>query len=360
MKQAIFSISSGLGIDRLFAYFNRRRPVVLAFHGVTSEVPGHVCNHEGMHLHRPIFEQLMEFIASRYHAVPLSQVVGWLEGGGVLPDRAVVITFDDGYRNVLTEAGPVLKRLGIPATLFVATDFVFRHEMLWTDRLSSALFLTRESRLKIDAPNGALDLPLRTDAEKVAADRRLLAVCKSLPDSSRVPLLDRIVDALGVDEARLAAAWPNHAPISPHELRQLPEIGIEVGSHTCSHAIVTRMSGEQVARELAESKRLIEESTGRSCDHFSYPNGGPADFDTGTRRSVVDAGYRSAVTTIKTAVEASQDPFEIPRCTLTHNRVTVPEFAAHVSGLAGFARVLAGRGKREGVSGNQRRSADAE
>jgi peptidoglycan/xylan/chitin deacetylase (PgdA/CDA1 family) len=343
LKQAVFSISGAFGVNRLFAFVNRHRPVVLAFHGVTAEIPGHLCNHGGLHLYLPIFERLMTFIASRYHAVPLARVVDWLEGRTTLPERAVVVTFDDGYRNVLTNAAPVLKRLGIPATLFVAADFVRHGEMLWTDRLLSALYLTREPRLMMEHATISMDVSLASDADKVAANRSLLAACKKLPDHERIALLDFIIEKLEVDEARLSAAWPDHAPASPEELRRLPELGVEVGSHTCSHAIVSRMTPEQMANELFESKQFIEDSVGRPCDHFSYPNGGPTDFDATTRRHVIDAGYRSAVTTIKRAVSRGQDCFAIPRCVLTHNRITLPEFAAELSGFPGFLRDVKGR-----------------
>jgi peptidoglycan/xylan/chitin deacetylase (PgdA/CDA1 family) len=343
LKQAIFSISGVLGVDRLFAFLNRNRPVVLVFHGVTAEAPGHLCNHEGMHLHLPIFERLMAFVAARYHAVPLASVVDWLEGKGTLPERAVVVTFDDGYRNVLTQAAPVLKHFGIPATLFVATDFVFRGEIMWTDRLVSALTLTREKEISIDVQGDTITLPLRSHADKTAADRQLLAACKALPDAGRAAFVHRVLEKLGVDQSLLSTAWPDHAPLSPDELKQLPEFGIEVGSHTCSHAIATRMSDEQMARELSESKRMIESAVGRACDGFSYPNGSPTDYSAATRARVIEAGYRCAVTTIKTSVAPYQDPFEIPRCTLTHNRITLPEFAAEVSGFPRFLRGVKGR-----------------
>lgn len=343
MKQAIFAISGTLGVHRLFSFLNRDRPTVLAFHGVTAEAPGHLCNHDGLHLYTPIFERLMTFIAARYQTVPLARVVDWLEGRGTVPSRAVVVTFDDGYRNVLTQAAPILKALGIPATFFVATDFVHGGKMLWTDRLLSALFLTRVSRLPIEWSGGALDLPLQSDADKMAADRSLLAVCKSLPDDERLALLARIIERLEVDESRLASAWADHAPVSPDELKHLPDYGIEVGSHTCSHAIVKRMTTEQMRHELRESKRLVETSVGRPCEQFSYPNGSAADFDARTRQQVIDAGYRCAVTTIKTVVTPGRDPFEIPRCVLTHNRITLPEFAAEVSGFPRFVRGVKGR-----------------
>jgi peptidoglycan/xylan/chitin deacetylase (PgdA/CDA1 family) len=358
LKQSIFAISEAFGVHRVFSFLNRDRPTVLAFHGVTAEPPGHLCNYDGLHLHRPIFERLMTFIAARYQTVPLSRVVDWLEGREALPQRAVVVTFDDGYRNVFTQAAPVLKSLGIPATLFVATDFVQGGAMLWNDRLLAALFLTREPRLSIEWSGGTLDIPLGGDADKMAADRAVLAVCKSLPDDERLALLDRVIQRLDVDDTRLAGAWADYAPATPDELKRLPDFGVEVGSHTCTHAIVTRMTDEQMTRELHASKRLIESATGRPCEHFSYPNGGPADFDARTRRHVIDAGYRCAVTTIKTAVTPGQDPFEIPRCVLTHNRITVPEFAAEVSGFPRFVRGVKARvtGRAAPVPGGSWRS----
>jgi peptidoglycan/xylan/chitin deacetylase (PgdA/CDA1 family) len=208
--------------------------------------------------------------------------------------------------------------------------------------------------LTIGAFSGeAVDLPLRSDDDKIAAERRLLAMCKLLPDAERVAFLDRVVEALAVDEARLTTAWAGHTPIAPEELKRLPELGIDVGSHTCSHAIVSRMDAAQAARELADSKRLIEDATQGACDLFSYPNGSAADFDAKTRRAVIDAGYRCAATTIKTAVSPTQDPFEIPRCTVTHNRLTLPEFAAEVSGLQRFLRTAKSRvaGGPSGPSG---------
>jgi peptidoglycan/xylan/chitin deacetylase (PgdA/CDA1 family) len=338
VKQAIFSISSVLGVDRLFSYLNRNRPVVLVFHGVTAEAPRHFCNHEGLHLHRPIFERLMTFIAQRYHPVSLAHIVDWLQGRASLPERAVAVTFDDGYRNVLTEAAPVLASLGIPGTLFVATDFVFRREQLWTDRLTSALYLTREPHLTLAVDGGAIDLPLRDETEKIAAEHRLRSLCKSVPDAERLSLLRKILAALAVDESSLCQAWPDHAAIAPEELPALFDYGVDVGSHTCTHAIVTRMRESQMEFELAESRRLIKSATRRPCTLFSYPNGSPADFNAQTRRAVMHAGYRAAVTTIKTAIAPIHDRFAIPRCTLTHNHISLSEFAAQVSGFPRFLR----------------------
>ena len=340
LRKVIFSISGALGIHRLFASLYRHQPVVLTFHGVTAENPGHICNHEGLHLHLPIFTRLMEHVARHYRPVPLLRVVDWLDGNGAVPDRAVVVTFDDGFRNVLTHAAPVLHRLGIPATLFVATDFVYGGEMLWPDRLMGALALTRERSIEVEWNHQAHTLDVSSDERKIEANTQLLAVLKALPQVERLALLARVIERLGVQTSLLASAWDGFHPLEPGELRGLTALGVSVGSHTCSHPIVSRLAPADARRELAESKRLIEESTGTPCLEFAYPNGGPRDFNQETRRHVMAAGYRCAVTTIKRRVSRSDQCFEIPRCTLTHNQVSAAEFAAEVSGFPGALRSL--------------------
>ena len=340
MRKVIFSISGALGIHRLFASLHRHQPVVLTFHGVTADLPGHICNHEGLHLHLPIFTRLMEHIARYYRPVPLLRVVDWLDGTGAAPDRAVVVTFDDGFRNVLTHAAPVLHRLGIPATLFVATDFVYRGEMLWPDRLMGALALTRERGIEVAWNHRTHTLDVSSDERKIEANAQLLAVLKALPQAERLVLLKQVIDRLGVETSRLASAWDGFRPLDPEELRRLPELGVSVGSHTCSHPIMSRLAPADARRELEESKRLIEGSTGAPCLEFAYPNGGPDDFNQETHRQVLAAGYRCAVTTIKRRVSRADQRFEIPRCTLTHNQISAAEFAAEVSGFPGALRSL--------------------
>lgn len=341
--RTLYSVADATGVNRLFAHINRARPLVLAFHGVTAEVPGHLCNYEGKHLHLPIFERIMERVARHYQVVPLARVVDWMEGNGELPEHAVALTFDDGYRNVFTQAVPVLQRFGMPATLFVVTDFVFHGRMLWPDRLTSAIAASDVSRVRVSLEGAAVDMPLASEHDKRLADARLTALCKSLPEEAKLAFLERVFDALRVTGKQITEAWADHAPIPLDEMKRLPACGIEVGSHTCSHGIVTRFAPDAMAQEMNESKRLIEQAMGRPCSEFSYPNGGPGDFSEQSRERVAAAGYRCAVTTIKRRVAPGDDRFAIPRAILTHNQVTTAEFSAHVAGLPAFLRAVRAR-----------------
>jgi len=340
LKRSIYSISGALGVNRLFTLLNRHRPGVLVFHGVTRDERSDFCNYQGKHLHLSIFAGLMEYVAEHFNAVPLARIVDWLETGRGLPDRALAVTFDDGYRNVLTDAAPVLKRLGIPATLFVVTDFVFERRMLWPDRLVSALSLTRLTGLRLSIGGETMDLPLTDRHEKIAADRLIRRHCKQLPDDERIRFIEDAIEQLGVEERQLVNAWDGHRAVEPDELRDLAGFGVEVGSHTRSHAIVAQLDSEKMRVELDGSKREIEAATGRACVEFSYPNGAVGDFDERTRAALVEAGYRCGVTTVKQRLVGGQDAYTIPRMMLTDNDVTLGEFAAEVSGFTSTLRRL--------------------
>ena len=338
MNKSFYTLSSFFGLDRLFAFLYRHQPVVLAFHGVTAEAPGSILNYEGSHLYRPLFQDLMEHLANRYNIVPLEQIAGWLSGGNRPPERAVAITFDDGYRNVLTQAAPVLRELGAPATVYVATDFVVEGRMLWPDKLLCALSETSGQQLKLTWDGESIEMPIRTDAEKIRASDRLRAVCKSLPDDRRHALVEHAVDLLGVDEETMKTVWPDFQPLTKNDLRDLGNLGITTGSHTCSHPVLARCSSDRMAKELRSSKQIIEQITGVACTSFGYPNGAPGDFNRETRDEVKAAGYHNAVTTVKNRVSMGQDPYEIPRYILTHNEITIKEFAGEVSGYPTFLR----------------------
>ena len=343
MKETIYSISGAFGVNRLSASLHRHRPIILTFHGVTSDTSDSLCNAEGLHLRRSIFERLMQHVAPNYRVVPVSRIVEWLEGNAPAPERAAAITFDDGFRNVLTDAAPSLKRLGLPATLFISTDFVFRGKMLWPDRLIAALALTRETRLDIDVSGGPRSFDISTRERKLEVNAALNAACKLMAQEERLIVVNDIARRLGVDDAALAFAWDGFRPIDPDEMKLLAGVGIAVGAHTCSHPILARLSASEQTRELSESKRLIESVTGVPCDEFAYPNGGPGDFDAQTRKAVIAAGYRCAFTTVKRRVATSDDRFEIPRCTLTHNGISLAEFSAEMSGFPGTLRALRDR-----------------
>jgi peptidoglycan/xylan/chitin deacetylase (PgdA/CDA1 family) len=280
----------------------------------------------------------MEYVCKKYTPVEMTRIADWLEGRIDLPDRAAAVTFDDGYRNVLVNAAPVLSRLSIPATVYIVTDFVKERKMVWTDKIISALAVTKKSSLTLMSKNHPVRISIQDDRQKKLADAEIRSICKSLPNDDRVKVIESILAELEVDEKQIYNAWVDHSPLLPEDFKDLLTHGIEIGSHTKSHKILSRCEPGEMKQELEESKKFIENVTGKECDQFAYPNGKESDFNEQTRSCVRKVGYRSAVTTIPRRLSRDQDSFEIPRLTLTHNKIHLAEFAAEMSGYPDFLR----------------------
>ena len=168
-----------LGAARYLRWRNQARLPVLMYHGVVPSPLQPFCWHQ---LDLAAFEQQMDFVRQHYKVFPLEEALERVRGNRLLP-RSLSITFDDGFRNNLTQALPVLERHDLHATIFLATDFIDSDTVLWPDRLYLAVRAART--LSWDA--SALDLgtlPLETDAERVAALARVYGAMKSTAVSS--------------------------------------------------------------------------------------------------------------------------------------------------------------------------------
>jgi peptidoglycan/xylan/chitin deacetylase (PgdA/CDA1 family) len=122
MKRIIFALLHGAGVTRFAAWWNRRRVIILCYHGVTERATRGATDPHGIHVPRPLFESQLDYLGSRYRVVSLRDYLAARREGRTLPDYSVVLTFDDGFRNFLTVAAPCLARRGMTASLFIITN----------------------------------------------------------------------------------------------------------------------------------------------------------------------------------------------------------------------------------------------
>lgn len=195
------------------------------------------------------FRDQMEIIARRYHAISLDQLLASHVEGRPLPQRSVLLTFDDGYQDFATNAWPVLSALGLPAVLFVPTRFPDGATRgYWWDRLHSALRRTREREIEVP---GVGRLALGDPGQRRAAHRVLRARTKSLPHAEALAFVESVIE-------RLAEVPSLHRVLGWDALRKLAREGLRVCSHGEEHALYTRLAPEDLARDLVRSKERIE------------------------------------------------------------------------------------------------------
>ncbi|MFN6997634.1 MAG: polysaccharide deacetylase family protein [Aquincola tertiaricarbonis] len=252
------------------------------------------------------FERIVGFLRRGFNVLPLADAARRLAEGR-LPAAAACITFDDGYLDNLTLAAPVLKKHGLSATFFIATGFSGGGRM-WNDTVIEAVRA---------APAGELDWqdvgagrhPLTDDASRVAAYQDALKRLKYLPPDERLARTQVLAARHGL---------PAHSTLmmSPAQLRELRDLGMDIGGHTVSHPILSSTPEAQAYAEIAIGREQLTAWLGEAPTMFAYPNGVPGrDYGVRDVALVRRAGYAGAVSTAPGVATAASDPFQLPRFT---------------------------------------------
>jgi len=226
-----------------------------------------------------------------FDIIPLGEVPGRLELKP-LQRRFAVITFDDGYRDNIEYAWPILKRHGVPWTIFIVPDFVDGCSRPWWLELETAI--ARLGYIEITCAEAKLALNTRSAHEKYAAYHGLCQRLKTEPEHGLRAGISELCAQIDLDISRFVheqfATWDEIAMLAR-------DSEVTIGSHTRSHPMLRRHSSSFVANELKNSKSIIEKRLGRAVQHLAYPYGdstsvGPREFSLAR-----EAKYVTAATT---------------------------------------------------------------
>ena len=121
MKKLAFALLYLTGLTRLAAWCHRKRVVFLCYHGVTERSERSPADPTGLHVNHRRFAAQLDFLARRYHFISLEEYLQARRAGRRLPNYSLLLTFDDGFRNFLTVAAPLLSARQIPTTVFLIT-----------------------------------------------------------------------------------------------------------------------------------------------------------------------------------------------------------------------------------------------
>jgi len=288
---------------------------VLTYHRVANL-------HDSPNLHPQIisatpanFTKQMRFLTKRYRIVSMPEVLEAIAKKERLPQRAVLITFDDAYYDFGEVAWPILKSLNLPATLFVPTAYPDQPaRAFWWDRLYRAAMNTARIELR-STPVGIL--PLADIKMRQQSLKRLQNYIKKIPHGEAMALIDEICDKL--DSTALA----QKSVLSWNELRQLAKEGVTLCAHTQTHPIMTQLSTEEVRQEVVRSQNDLQREIGAALPIFCYPGGS---HDDTVVKILKEEGFAAAFTTLKGQNDlCTTDPLRLRRTNMTR-RTSLPIF----------------------------------
>ena len=348
LKTGLALVLGATRTDRLIRLMSgtRRMPLVVGYHRVVDDSRRRRASIIApMLVSRRMFERQLDWIGRRFRFVSLDELGARLESGQPFSTPTATVTFDDGYRDMYEHAFPVLKRKGIPAAVFVVSDWIDRASALYHDRLY--LLLTRDwpaaREVLVDLGVMTVEQSLRGLTEPFGALRHVLT---SLPQEGLARVTAALEEKLGIDTGRL----DDLRPLSWTMLAEMQRGGITVGSHTRTHALLTRERPERMLEETAGARRDLEERLGTAIKHFAYPDGA---FNAETVETVAQAGYRFAYTTCHHR-DRRHPLLTIPRCVLWENSCLDPggRFSAAVASCvtSGIFHFASGCRHRHGVA----------
>jgi len=278
------------------------------------------------------FEQQLRYLVRHFRVSPLRDVVQALHGGRALDARTVVVTIDDGYEDFREHAYPLLRRFEVPATLFVVTRFVDGDYWLWFDAVHYVLLQTARSRCALPIDGGILQLDLSSMPARQRAWSAIGERCLAMDGAGRETVIQTLQRELQI--AIPERPVPAYRGMTWDEIRGLDRELIDIGSHTCTHPVLSRCSAADIAREVGDSRRIIERRLGRPVEAFCYPNGEPADYDERAVLAVKQAGYRCATVAHGGPIVSTADPYRLERIGAAREMV---KFRSAVNGVTTLA-----------------------
>ena len=256
-------------------------------------------------VHPDRFAQHCQILKQRFTVVPLRTVTRSFE-------RAIAITFDDGYADNAAEARRILAAAGLPATFFITVGRLGLRREVWWDRLAQLLLLceTTSDAVEIELGGRPLWVDIRSAAGRERAHWALFWRLRPMRPSAIESVLDDLEGRLGVRSVdREAYRW-----MTSDELVALSRTGgVDIGGHTVTHPFLAALDPDEQRREIRGCRDSLEMMLGSAAHLFSYPYGGSDAIATVTPTLVRDAGFTMGCTTTGGLARADCDPFRLPR-----------------------------------------------
>lgn len=292
LKKPIITLSNFVGADKVLRKFNRR-PKILFWHGVATAnsdavTPENISN--------SLFVRELDYLAAHYEVISLDEYyIRRISGNW--SGHEVILTFDDGYRNNLTIAMPLLQERKLPFTVFVSTGHLDSGEYFPTSLVRMICLAGSLKKVRVPA--------LGFDAELGDHSKRYLAASELGTRLKKIPLavVDTVIAEMKsqLSDAEMSDLYGKYACLSPmtwSEVAEIVKYGGLIASHCVSHCCCHAEQDTAVwQQQLSLSKETIEKRLGLPCHYFAYPNG---DFTSSTNEFLRECGYRLGFSTSKT------------------------------------------------------------
>lgn len=316
IKTLIYRIIVYSGLLRLWIFKNRKTINILMLHGVMDKSINDSWYPFWNRIAPDFLASRLKYLSRYYQFISLDEAVEMLSGHKPVKTNCMVLTFDDGYRNNLKYAMPVLRKYNAPATIYLATGYVGGQIPFQVDRLDYAIQSTDPKNLKFSINDNLFeyDASSRASLTESYLNHRLAILAQSVNEQDYRNRLDSLALDLETKSGQSIFNDFNHDDwvniLTWDEIRNYKYNDVQFEGHTVNHYRLGLLDDEQLRQELSISKNEIEEELGSKCKHLCYPVGS---YNQAVIDIAVSCGYTSAVTTEVGLNQVGCDLFRIHR-----------------------------------------------
>jgi peptidoglycan/xylan/chitin deacetylase (PgdA/CDA1 family) len=325
-------------LDALLRKLQTRKVPILMYHSIVpdSADPSTCMSLAGMTLSESRFREHMAYVAAHYQTITLSEYVSARNDGGRLPPNPCILTFDDGFRDFLELARPVLKQHGLTAVVFViGSTLDGGGRGLWLHNLYAILDGSPYRDSSRAMARTVPDYPASEIHDKATLREWAGTHFRQMGPQARERLLDRLASDLTLNGHRRLRF------LDEAEIRALAEDGFEIGAHSMHHEFLANLTEDGLEEEVVGSGRAIESVLGARPASFSYPFGGFGSWNDSTVTTLRGAGFSCAVSTVEGLNSARTPLFALRRVRVTGD-VPASVLVFRMLGLRSFRWKLRG------------------
>lgn len=290
---ALLGLLRATGVDRALTPVCRGRGVILTMHNVRPVAPAAFAPNRILEITPEFLDAVLSLLhAEGFEIVSLDEVPARLRAAPEPPRPFAALTFDDGYRDTVEHALPVLRRFDAPFTVFATTGFADGCAPLWWLDLEEAI--AKQDEVAAPLPGGRLTLPAATPDEKNRTFDTIYWALRNGPEDELRRCIATMAAEAGIDPlARTRALcldWEGLRALAAEPLAT-------IGAHTLTHPMLAKHGADFTHREMAASKDRIEQELGIEVRHFAYPVGDPGSAGPREFHLARALGFETGVTT---------------------------------------------------------------
>jgi peptidoglycan/xylan/chitin deacetylase (PgdA/CDA1 family) len=238
-----------LGINALYRVVNRNKAIILWYHGVCDE--GFKLTKR--HIAKSVFRKQLSYLKRKgYIFITMSELLDVIKNKKKI-NKYAVLTFDDGFRNVVENAYPIMKEFGAKGCIYLVSDLIGTTQLLWTDHVETVIRSHKTGNFQFNFKGEEVNYRLDDDRSCEYAMEDIKAKLRTIPDSERHKHMEQFHEFTPDDfpQEFMMASW--------EQIRELDPEVLEAGSHTKRHPNCTNLtSDDEIKDEIYNSKIDID------------------------------------------------------------------------------------------------------